>query len=269
MVGDPTDELQRLDGTVPDSRVQKYEDYLHSPLGWLRDELIWQQLTPRLTGSSLRILDAGCGPGAFALRLAHLGHVVRAIDYAPDMIARAQQLANSAPVAVGARLTYAVADLEHLPADLINQSYDVILCHNVLDYIPQPSAVMQQFSKLLAAQGAVSLVVANRANLPLKTAIAGSDLGTALELLETGMQPTTVFGVAKQTFTIEEMVELCVNAGLSVQAIRPIRVITDLLAPVLLADETQQPQLLALETALSRRPEYRDIGRMTWVWATR
>src|SRR5690242_4470688 len=102
MVGDPTDELQRLDGTVPDSSVQKYEDYLHSPLGWLRDELIWQQLTPRLTGSSLRILDAGCGPGAFALRLAHLGHVVRAIDYAPDMIARAQQLANSAPVAVGA-----------------------------------------------------------------------------------------------------------------------------------------------------------------------
>ena len=269
MRSDPLHELQHLDGTEPDSIVQKYEDYLQSPLGWLRDQLIWQQLTPRLAGSSLCILDAGCGPGALALRLAHLGHVVRAIDYSPSMITRAQQVANIAPSGVRARLTYAVADLEHLPSDLMNQSYDVILCHNVLEYIPDPSAVVQQFGKLLTAQGAVSLVVANRASLPLKTAIAGGDLGAALELVETGIQPTTVFGVAKRTFAREEMVELCANAGLLVQTTRPIRVVADLLAQAVLVDEALRPQLLALEAALSGRPEYRDIGRMTWVWGTR
>ncbi len=249
--------------------VRTYEDYLQSPLGRLRDELVWQQLAPLLDRSPLRILDAGSGPGGLARRLACVGHSVTLVDAAPGMLARAEEIAAADAPAVRARLTYAVADVHHLPPALTTQLYDVVICHNVLEYSPDPSQLLTHLAASLADGGALSLLVANQANPSLQAAIKGLDLAVALQRLTTDVQPAPMFGAAKRVFTVDALINLCADAGISTLAVRPIRVVADLLPDAVLTDLAQQPALLALEAALSQRREYRDIGRMTWAWGTR
>lgn len=249
--------------------VRAYEDYLRSPLGRLRDELVWQQLAPLLDRSPLRILDAGSGLGGLASRLARLGHTVTLVDAAPEMAVRAKDIAAADAPTVQARLTYVVADVHHLPPALTAQLYDVVICHNVLEYSPDPPQLLAHLAALLTDGGALSLLVANQANPPLQAAIKGLDLAAAHQQLTTDVQPAAMFGAAKRVFTVDALINLCADAGISTLVIRPIRVVADLLPNAVLTDPAQQPALLALETALSQRREYRDIGRMTWAWGTR
>lgn len=47
-----------------------------------------------LRGNPSRVLDLGCGPGLYAVRLARLGHVVYGIDFSPASIQYARELAG-------------------------------------------------------------------------------------------------------------------------------------------------------------------------------
>ncbi|MDQ2809634.1 MAG: methyltransferase domain-containing protein [Chloroflexota bacterium] len=259
----------RQETTAGLDTVQVYEAYLRSPLGRLRSELVWQQLALHLGSSPLRVLDAGSGPGELALRLARAGHTVTLVDAAPAMLQRAAEIAAAETPAVQSRLTTVVADLHQLPLALTTQTYDLVLCHNVLEYSPDPPSLLAHLTTLLTDGGALSLLVANQANPPLQTAIKRQDLAQALQLLGTTVQPTTLMGVPKRTFAVDDVVQLCADAGLSTLTVRPIRVIADLLPDALLTDPAQWDALLALEVALSQRQEYRGIGRLTWAWGTR
>jgi S-adenosylmethionine-dependent methyltransferase len=250
-------------------RAAQFEAYQQSPLGWLRDTLVWRRLGERLGPPPLRILDAGCGPGALALRLAAAGHTVTAVDVAPAMIDRARAAADAAPPDVRARLTLAVANLDALPAAVTAAPYDAIACHNVLEFSADPPATLARLAGLLAAGGGISLLVANRASDPLKTAITTGDLRGALRLLDAAAPRPSLMAAPKRAFLRDEVAALCASAGLRVGALRPVRVVADLLPAALLADAAQRDRLLALEEALSARPEYAAIGRMLWVWATR
>jgi 2-polyprenyl-3-methyl-5-hydroxy-6-metoxy-1,4-benzoquinol methylase len=250
-------------------RAAQFEAYQQSPLGWLRDTLVWGALVARLGPAPLRILDAGCGPGALALRLAALGHAVTAVDSAPAMIDRARAAFAAAPPAVRARLTLAVANLDALPPDLTAAPYDAITCHNVLEFSPDPAATLARLAALLAPAGGLSLLVANRASDPLKTAITTGDLRGALRLLDPAAPRPSLMAAPKRAFLPDEVTRLCAGAGLRVDALRPVRVVADLLPAALLAAPAQRDRLLALEEALSARPEYAATGRMLWVWAVR
>src|SRR5689334_6716085 len=114
-----------------DESVQKYEDYVRSPLGWLRDELIRHHLTAHLGLPPLRVLDAGCGPGTLGLALARAGHAVVFVDAVPAMIERVGQAARAEAEEVRQRISCVVADLHVLPETVTAQPYHVILCHSV------------------------------------------------------------------------------------------------------------------------------------------
>src|SRR5690606_20602327 len=47
-----------------------------------------------LAGEATQIIDLGCGPGLYAMRLARLGHEVVGIDFSPAAIAYAQAQAE-------------------------------------------------------------------------------------------------------------------------------------------------------------------------------
>jgi len=76
------------------------------------------------------ILDAACGIGAQAIGLALLGYRVHATDLSPRAVARAEREAAKA----GAALTFAVADLRTLAAQ-VHGEFDVVLaCDNALPH---------------------------------------------------------------------------------------------------------------------------------------
>jgi SAM-dependent methyltransferase len=91
------------------------------------DRLIGDALGPGPHG----ILDAACGIGTQAIRLALLGHRVHATDLSPNAVTRAEREA----VAAGARLTFDVADLRTL-GDQVAGVFDVVLaCDNALPHL--------------------------------------------------------------------------------------------------------------------------------------
>ena len=88
-----------------------------------------------------RLLDAGCGPGHFAIAFAERGCVVDGIDISPQMIERAR--ANAA--ATGVEITFAVGDLAAIDAP--DATYDAIAARMALQFSPHLSAVLDEFER--------------------------------------------------------------------------------------------------------------------------
>jgi glycine/sarcosine N-methyltransferase len=77
------------------------------------------------------ILDCACGIGTQAIGLAQLGHRVHATDLSPNAVARAEREA----AARGVSLSFEVADLRTLAAD-VEGEFDVVLaCDNALPHL--------------------------------------------------------------------------------------------------------------------------------------
>jgi SAM-dependent methyltransferase len=113
------------------------------------DQQIWHLLQRELARlrasgkSSIRLLDAGCGPGTWLRRLVvhalELGFTdikARGFDLAVSQVHQAQALARRLSEASGIHLRFEVADLtERLPE--ADASVDVALClYSVLSHIP-------------------------------------------------------------------------------------------------------------------------------------
>src|SRR5437879_13906628 len=82
---------------------------------------------------------------------------------------------------VSDRLTFEQADAADMPSLFPSSSFDVVVCHNMLEYAEDPAAVLRgirQVSKRIAG-AVVSIVVRNRAGEVLKAGIKAGDLALA------------------------------------------------------------------------------------------
>jgi SAM-dependent methyltransferase len=105
-----------------------------------------------------RILVAGCGVGieAFAVAEQFPRAEVVAVDFSARSIETAGKLLRKSKVRD--RVRFRVADL--MDANLIattGDDFDLITCHGVLSYIPDPAAVFRNFARLLSADGVLVL----------------------------------------------------------------------------------------------------------------
>jgi SAM-dependent methyltransferase len=94
-----------------------------------------------------RLLDAGCGPGHFAIAFAERGCIVDGIDLSDEMIERARANAEAA----GVSIRFSTGDLGALDAP--DDAYDAIVARMVLQFSPHLSAVLEEFERV-AAPGA-------------------------------------------------------------------------------------------------------------------
>jgi SAM-dependent methyltransferase len=101
-------------------------------------------LLPPIAG--LRVLDAGCGPGAYTEWLVEHGAEVVGIDVSPRMVELANQRLKG-------RASIVHADLG-APLDFLESaSFDLILSPLVPDYIEDWHALFSEFFRLLRATG--------------------------------------------------------------------------------------------------------------------
>lgn len=101
-------------------------------------------LLPDVNG--LRVLDAGCGPGIYAQWLVDHGAEVVAVDVTPDFVELTRQR-------VGDRATVLHADLQHPLTFAEDESFDLVLCPLVLDYIADWQPVFAEFYRVLKPGG--------------------------------------------------------------------------------------------------------------------
>ncbi|MGW2992047.1 methyltransferase domain-containing protein [Streptomyces sp. NPDC001193] len=112
-------------------------------------------------GQRLRVLDVGMGQGTQALRLARAGHKVTGLEQDPAMLAVAQEALAAEPAGIQDRVELLEGDGRETGAHFLPGSFDVVLCHGVLMYVPEPDAMLAGLARMLAPGGLLSLLVRN------------------------------------------------------------------------------------------------------------
>jgi SAM-dependent methyltransferase len=92
------------------------------------------------------ILDAGCGPGWYADRLARNGARVVAVDYSPRMVKLAAER-------LGGRARVLQGDVSNLGNMVFNETFDIILSSLVLHYVADLSVTFREWARLLRPNG--------------------------------------------------------------------------------------------------------------------
>ncbi|CAB0150093.1 tRNA 5-carboxymethoxyuridine methyltransferase [Pseudidiomarina piscicola] len=112
------------------------------------------------TEKPLRILDVGGGTGQLSQKFAAQGHQVLHTDIAAPMVADARQQHQALGLAEHYR--YLCAPLQELPHLLAEETFDVVLCHAVLEWLAEPQQALPILKQFMAAQGHLSLMFYNR-----------------------------------------------------------------------------------------------------------
>jgi len=241
----------------------KYAKYLETPEGRLRIDLAFANLQEFLGPGkgSLRVLDLGCGTGATALCLARLGFEITLLDSSPAMLEFAEKGAREAGIAE--KITFRLGDAADLSDLFTTELFDVILCHNLLEYVDNPEAVLGGAMRVMRNSSAIlSILVRNHAGEVLKAALQAGDLRAAEENLKSNWAQESLYGGKARLFEPEEMETMLKRASLTPIARRGVRVIADYL-PARISRSENYEQIFALERKMGSRPEFAAVARYT------
>ena len=115
--------------------IRGLEAFFHKNRAWMVRRMVAKYATPNAP-----ILDAGCGTG---LNLRHLPEGSVGVDINPRNIALLKQRLPNHTVLEG--------DVEALPFD--DASFGTVLCTEVIEHIPDPSAALAEYRRVLQPGG--------------------------------------------------------------------------------------------------------------------
>jgi S-adenosylmethionine-dependent methyltransferase len=199
---------------------------------------------------ALDIVDVGGGTGGLAVPFAALGHGVTVVDPSPDALAAAQRRAAEA----GARLASVQGDAASLDSVVGPGAADLVICHNVLEYVEEPPEAMSAIARVLRPSATVSLLVSNAVAAVLHRALAGRFAEARALLADTR-------ACRPRRFTLPELTALVEQAGLRAGEAHGLRIFGGLVPGALLeGDAAAAEALRALEEAAASTPPLRDIA---------
>ena len=269
--------------------------------GSSRSSLVWDVLADVIAArvaqsgrTALDIVDVGAGTAGFAVSLASRGHRVTVVDPSPDALAAARWRAAE----TGVTITEVQGEAGDLPA-LVGEpgagaaraketsaketsanenGADLVICHNVLEYVDSPDAALAAIARVLRPGGTLSVLAANTIAAVLQRALAGrySDALAMLPGQTTPGKGSSGPGSsgpgqgpsAARRFTLPELTALIEGAGLRVGDVHGIRIFSSLL-PGAGADLATVEALRELEDAAATCPPLRDIATRLHVLAYR
>ena len=256
---------------VDTSRFQdadRYVSYLQTLAGRLRSELAWENLRRCLpnAASTRRALDVGGGTGCASVPLAQLGFEVVLLDHCEEMLGIARQRAAASGAA--GRISFCHADAGCVHELFEDGAFDLIVCHNLLEYLEDPAAVTCNIARLMRGDALVSVLVRNRAGEVLRAAMK-TDWKLAATNLSAAKVTDSLYGEPVRVFAPEDVRNILAGAGLEVIAEHGVRIFSDYLdLSDDLANEAYR-QVFELERILGSQPQFAAIARYTQVIARR
>ncbi|MBQ8577477.1 MAG: methyltransferase domain-containing protein [Clostridia bacterium] len=225
--------------------LQTYYDNICTPWGQLYYRVIEKQLSD-LRGK--RILDFGAGFGVTADLLAEKNTVV-AVE--PD----AEMTENRYREHDYEMYTGDVRVLSAFPP----ASFDVILCHNVLEYTcdEERRKILSEFARLLVPGGLLSVVKHNHAGRVMQKVVFENNIEEVLSLLSGGESPAQNFGRIRY-YEDADIARLAPE--FSPEDTRAVRVFWALQDNRYKTDPGWAERMLAVENAVCRSSPYIDIA---------
>jgi S-adenosylmethionine-dependent methyltransferase len=242
--------------------------------GSARTAVVWRSVQAALIRYSeslgradLDLLDAGGGTGGFAVPLARLGHRVTVVDASPDSLAALERRAAEAHV--GERVHGIQGDAINLLDVAAAAAFDASICHNVLEFVDDPDAVLAGIRALVKPGGLVSVVVPNAVATVLHKAVAGR-LDDAARVLRDPAGRMSSGDATPRRYVRDEIESLLRAAGLDVTLVEGARVFVDVVPSGLIESDPRAIEaLVTLELEAANVPALRDIAAQIHVLATR
>ncbi|MEU2754170.1 class I SAM-dependent methyltransferase [Streptomyces albidoflavus] len=241
-----------------------WQEWQDAPWGRLRYSIAEANLLRHLDGQGgepLRVLDLAGGDGGDAIRLAARGHHVTIVDYAPAMLTAATERAVAGGVTE--LINCVEADATDLPRDLADGEFDVVLCHNLLQYMDDVPGTLASALAPLKPGGLVSVMAINRHSAPLNIAVREMDPAAALAALDTDQARTQMFNSALTLHTAEEIIPTLRKLSCRDIAHYGIRSFCDYITDDARKHEPDfYTDLERLELATTARPPYMHTARL-------
>ena len=160
--------------------VYNYRKMVEEPWGKMFYEQIFDQLVLP-TDKRLNILDFGAG---FCITSGHYAkdHDVTSVEPNEEMYG----------VRFEGAYTLITKGIEYL-SGIADNTYDVVICHNVLEYAEDKETILKELERVLKPGGKLSVIKHNVFGRALASAVFGDDPKASLDLLN-GEKEDSIFG---------------------------------------------------------------------------
>jgi S-adenosylmethionine-dependent methyltransferase len=223
--------------------------------GEIRLAVLQADLQEALPTRPLRVLDVGAGLGHMGAWLAAQGHEVTLAEPAAPMLAAAQERF----VEAGLTGTFIHASWQEL-SEAPGQSYDLVICHAVLEWLAEPAAIFPALARWVRSDGWLSLAFYNRDALVYRNLLKGHFRKLRSERLAGEKQSLT-----PQTPLDPRELEGQLSPYWQVESRSGVRVFHDYM-PVDFQAKAQIEDLVALELEYRRHPAFAGLGRyLHWI----
>lgn len=219
----------------------------------LNDLPPWECLMKRLVLMQLgdirgkRILDFGSGMGVTAERLARYNDVT-AVE--PDETSVRDRWVDNDYV----QLVGSTDRLSELP----DKSFDVIICHNVLEYARDREDIVREFARLLDDDGMISIVKHNRAGRVMQIVVLLNDFEHADSLLDGNDGVASKYGAIRY-YEDSDIEKWCPE--LEITRTLGMRTFWDMQQnQEIHKDENWQEKMLKIELRVSDMNEYKNVA---------
>lgn len=192
------------------SSIEDYRRLIEKPWGRMFYDMIYNQLDLQ-NDNRLNILDFGAG---FCVTANHYAknHNVTAVEPSNDMLSKRLK-GNDYSLINGS-----VEALKNMP----DNSFDLVICHNVLEYVPDREMIITELIRVLKQNGQLSIVKHNLTGRILAYAVFGDDPKSALELLNNSSDENSMFG-NRDTYQNEDLIRHCSCLGAKIDSTYAIR----------------------------------------------
>lgn len=232
--------------------ISHYKQMFEQPWGKIQYDITFAQLKQI---KNKVILDFGAGLCLTSKFLSKHNHVT-AIEPNPDLLQRDSNEGFQ-------KILGGYNKLKDLP----EQSFDIIVCHNVLEYIPvsEHQKYLFEFERLLKPNGKLSLIKHNQVGKVLQSVVFANDTETALKQLTSNdfSSPSFTHG---HTYTIDELLE---KTTLILENYLAIRTFYSLQPNHFKNEEDWLSKLLEIELAVADLTPYKDISFLQHLWLSK
>ena len=214
------------------------------PWECLMKRMVWQQLGD-IRGQ--KILDFGSGIGVTANYLAANNEVI-AIEPDEESVAT-RWMDNEYEQLVGS--------VDRL-REFADETFDMIICHNVLEYIDDKAEVLTELARVLKADGKMSIVKHNRSGRVMQMVVLLNEFEHAHSLLDGNDGMTSKFGAIRY-YNDADIEKWCPE--LAITKTLGMRIFWDMQQnQEIHKDAEWQDKMVEIEMRVSDMEEYKDIA---------